>query len=65
MPGMSGSELIDKARARRPRLRIVLATGYAELPAGAPTVPRLAKPYTYAQLEASVAEAMKTPVAVP
>ena len=62
MPGMTGSELIRKARASRPGLRIVLATGYAELPSNAPTVPRLAKPYTYAQLEASVAEVMKTPV---
>ena len=60
MPGMSGSELIGKARLQRPALKIVLATGYAELPPGAPSVPRLAKPYTQAQLDASVVEVMKT-----
>ena len=65
MPGMSGSELIEKARLLRPDLRIVLATGYAELPAGAPSVPRLSKPYTQAQLNASVIEVMKTPVTAP
>ncbi len=64
MPGMSGSELIEQARLLRPRLRIVLATGYAELPPGAPSVPRLAKPYTQAQLDASVTEVMKMPVTV-
>jgi len=65
MPGMTGTELIEKVRAARPGLRIVLATAYAELPAGAPVVPRLAKPYTYAQLQESVAEVMKTPVTAP
>jgi PAS domain S-box-containing protein len=51
MPLMSGTQLAAALHARRPDLPIVLATGYAELPDGAdPGLPRLAKPFTQAQL---------------
>ena len=33
MPQMTGSELVQLLRAERPGLPIILATGYAELPA--------------------------------
>ena len=43
MPGMTGPELADKAAARWPHLRVVLATGYVHLkPTGWPL---LLKPY--------------------
>jgi FixJ family two-component response regulator len=32
MPGMTGSELASKLATMRPGLRVVLASGYAELP---------------------------------
>jgi PAS domain S-box-containing protein len=51
MPGMSGAELIAHVRTDHPALPIVLATGYAELPAGlAVNVPRIAKPFLQAEL---------------
>ena len=51
MPGMTGVQLADRLRRRRPDLPIVLATGFAELPpqVGA-NLPRLAKPFTQADL---------------
>jgi CheY-like chemotaxis protein len=51
MPGMTGLELAKKIKLKHPRMPIVIATGYAELP---PHVtlgfPRLSKPYTQQQL---------------
>jgi CheY-like chemotaxis protein len=60
MPGMTGVELFDAIRARRPQLRLVLATGYAELPVGSNVpVRRLAKPFTQRELAEVVADAMR------
>ena len=51
MPGMTGIELAVASREVRPRLPVLLATGYADLPGGVSTdVPRLAKPYHQDQL---------------
>ncbi|WP_081852078.1 hybrid sensor histidine kinase/response regulator [Pseudorhizobium marinum] len=51
MPGMTGGELAAIARARHPKLPILIASGYAELPAGTTLdVARLPKPYTQDQL---------------
>jgi CheY-like chemotaxis protein len=51
MPGMTGVELALQSREVRPTLPILLATGYADLPEGAPLdLPRLAKPYHQDQL---------------
>ena len=55
MPGMTGIELAEIALRTRPRLPILLATGYAELPAGQRlNLPRLSKPYLQAQLKSYV-----------
>ena len=52
MPQMTGTQLIDAARQSRPGLPVILATGYAELPADADqTIPRLSKPFFQADLE--------------
>jgi CheY-like chemotaxis protein len=57
MPGMTGLDLATRAKALKPTLPIVLATGYAELPPHAlVNFPRLGKPYTQEQL----AEALDT-----
>lgn len=59
MPGMTGTELIERARALRPDLPIILATGYGETPADAASqVLRLNKPFTQAGLERAVADVM-------
>ena len=57
MPGMNGMELAGKARELRPRLPILLASGYAELPAGASLqLPRLGKPFLQSDLAAKLSE---------
>jgi PAS domain S-box-containing protein len=56
MPQMTGTQLIDAARAGRPGLPVILATGYAELPPGTGVgVPRLAKPFSQQDLVDAVA----------
>jgi len=59
MPGMTGIELASKARETWPNLRIILASGYAEIPTGeGHGLFRLAKPYRREELEAGVASVM-------
>ncbi|WP_162242462.1 hybrid sensor histidine kinase/response regulator [Rhizobium sp. Leaf371] len=56
MPGMNGAELARKGLALRPDLKILIATGYAELPAGTElNIPRLGKPYSQDQLATEIA----------
>ncbi|KQZ72996.1 hypothetical protein ASE06_11150 [Sphingopyxis sp. Root214] len=58
MPGMTGSELIAAARAERPALPVILATGYGETPADvAQGLQRLGKPFGQMELERAVAQA--------
>ena len=60
MPGMSGAELIERLRLERADLKAILATGYADLPNGVKIdLPRLAKPYTDADLNARIAEVIE------
>jgi PAS domain S-box-containing protein len=59
MPGMTGLDLAIKLKIAKPKLPIVLATGYAELPKDTPIeFPRLAKPYTQDELAAALAAAL-------
>jgi PAS domain S-box-containing protein len=55
MPGIRGSELIEKARDIRPGLKAVLITGYARITAEQPGVVRLAKPFRASDLAREVA----------
>jgi signal transduction histidine kinase len=60
MPKMNGAELASAAREMFPDLRVLLATGYAELPSGKdPGIPRLAKPYQQDQLAGAISEVMR------
>ena len=60
MPEMTGLQLAERAAAIRPGLRIILATGYAELPAGQHTdLPRLGKPFDQAILAKTIAAVMQ------
>jgi signal transduction histidine kinase len=59
MPRMTGVQLATAARALRPALPIILATGYAELPEGAEAdLPRLRKPYQQSQLLMEITRAV-------
>ena len=66
MPGMTGLDLATKVRKLRPRLPIIIATGYAELPSNAPGgFLRLDKPYTQEQLSEMIGIAASGRKAVP
>ncbi|OWV71752.1 hybrid sensor histidine kinase/response regulator [Rhizobium sp. R339] len=66
MPGMTGAQLAQAVRTIRPALPIVLATGYADLPAGAEVdLPRLGKPYNQAQLAREIHKAMASETDLP
>ena len=55
MPQMSGMQLIAAIKERWPGLPVILATGYAELPAGtAQEMPKLAKPFSEADLASAI-----------
>lgn len=57
MPGMTGTDLAEKAREIRPGLGIVLVTGYAD-PARMPSgYPMLNKPFSRTDLAAKIKEA--------
>jgi CheY-like chemotaxis protein len=59
MPGMTGAELAKIVRELMPQLPILVATGYADLPAGSGLdLPRLAKPYTQSQLATEIGKAL-------
>ncbi len=60
MPKMTGMQLASAARELRPDLPIVMATGYADLPAGAGmNIARLRKPYQQHQLVEEIAKALR------
>ncbi|WP_210529786.1 PAS domain S-box protein [Rubellimicrobium arenae] len=61
MPGMTGMELASQIRRDRPRLPVLLITGYAEVAQSAiGGVPRLAKPFRQADLSSRVAGLLDT-----
>jgi PAS domain S-box-containing protein len=58
MPGMTGVQLAGQIRRKWPDVKVVLATGYAEVPAGeGASLRRLAKPFTQAALNAIITDA--------
>jgi CheY-like chemotaxis protein len=60
MPKMNGGQLASVARGLYPDLPILLATGYAELPADDDLkLPKLSKPYLQRQLQAEIESVMK------
>jgi PAS domain S-box-containing protein len=50
MPGMTGADLARTVRQRRPHVRVLLISGYADLDDIAPDVPHLAKPFRQSEL---------------
>ena len=61
MPQMTGVELISGLAEKWPQVRVILATGYAELPEGADrNVPRLGKPFMQRDLERVLRQVLST-----
>jgi len=59
MPVMTGLQLIEKIRARRPELPVILATGYAEMPQAVnASIARLSKPFTQRALAEALASTL-------
>ena len=52
MPGMSGTDLIERVRAMRPGIPALLASGYANNDGLDPALPRLTKPFRKDELAA-------------
>ncbi|MBK3395185.1 MULTISPECIES: MHYT domain-containing protein [Methylobacterium] len=60
MPEMTGVELAARILAERPGLKVILATGYADLGSGeGAQLPRLAKPYDQAALARMIETVMR------
>ncbi len=55
MPGMTGTELAYRLQADRPKLKLLIVSGYAEAEGIEPSLPRLTKPFRSAELAASLA----------
>ncbi|WP_239620678.1 hypothetical protein [Rhizobium sp. C104] len=53
---MTGAELARRVVERHPKLRVILATGYAELPGGEGAgLARLSKPFSQEELNSALA----------
>lgn len=64
MPGMTGLDLANAIKQLRPKMPIIIASGYAELPPDATLgFPRLSKPYTQQQLSEALSQASRVRVA--
>jgi CheY-like chemotaxis protein len=50
MPGMTGVALAHEMRARRPEVRVLVVSGFAEVDGIDPSLPRLTKPFVQADL---------------
>jgi PAS domain S-box-containing protein len=58
MPGMTGVELIKEIRIQWPKIPVILATGYAELPAGVVPEVKLSKPFGQEDLAGAISAAI-------
>jgi len=60
MPRMTGAQLVTEVRSRFPDMPVILATGYADLPAGLiADVMRLSKPFSQAELADALVRAKR------
>jgi PAS domain S-box-containing protein len=60
MPQMTGTQFAEAARAERPELPIIIATGYAELPPNSDSsLPKLNKPFLQEDLANAIAGLMQ------
>jgi PAS domain S-box-containing protein len=61
MPHMTGLQLADAIKAEWPKLPVILATGFAEIPSGARQLVRISKPFTQAELAEKLANVHPLP----
>jgi CheY-like chemotaxis protein len=61
MPGMTGVQLAEDLRSRRPELPVLIVSGYAEAEGIAPEIARLTKPFRNSELAESLSDLMKVP----
>jgi len=61
MPGISGTDLARELRTVRPKLPVLLVSGYADREGVDPDLPRLAKPFRKSELAASIAQLTSCP----
>jgi CheY-like chemotaxis protein len=63
MPQMTGAEFIAELKSRRPTLPVILASGFAELPAGIDPIRQvvLAKPLLQHHLQQALAAVLENP----
>ncbi|URD61867.1 PAS domain S-box protein [Sphingomonas sp. KRR8] len=65
MPGLSGTDLAVRLRARLPSLPVLIVSGYADVDSLTPAFPRLTKPFREADMAAALAalrgEMVKSP----
>ena len=55
MPGIRGTQLAEAIKPEWLHLKVILATGYAELPSGSDDLPRLNKPFLQQDLARAIA----------
>jgi two-component SAPR family response regulator len=64
MPGISGIELLERARRARPDLRAIFMSGYTALTLDSRAVPAgvtyLEKPFTLARLDEAIRDTLRT-----
>ena len=60
MPGIRGTQLIEAVRSEWPDLKVILATGYAELPSDSDGLPRLNKPFLQQDLALAISSIFKS-----
>jgi DNA-binding response OmpR family regulator len=65
LPGLNGRQVADAARVKRPRLKVLFVTGYAENAAGGsflePGMGMVAKPFTMDVLASKIREMIEGP----
>ena len=61
MPGISGTDLARELRTVRPKLPVLLVSGYADREGVDPDLPRLAKPFRKSELATSIAQLTSCP----
>jgi CheY-like chemotaxis protein len=59
MPGMTGVQLAEDLRSRRPDLPVLIVSGYAEAEGIAPEIARLTKPFRNSELAESLSGLVK------
>jgi CheY-like chemotaxis protein len=61
MPGITGLQLADWLRAERPNIRVLLASGFADISSGSRSdLPRLSKPFDQSALDEAICSVMST-----